>query len=71
MPFFNLGDLWSSFDEWSAYGAGVPLRLPSGETIVQYYVPYLSALQIYVHPGSSFFSNKRYVFYVLLGLLCI
>lgn len=23
MPFFDLGDLWESFNEWSAYGAGV------------------------------------------------
>lgn len=59
MTFFNLGDLWRSFDEWSAYGAGVPLKLPSGETIVQYYVPYLSALQIYTHPGASVFHYKR------------
>lgn len=59
MPFFNLSDLWSSFDEWSAYGAGVPLNLPSGETIVQYYVPYLSALQIYLHPGCNLLSKHR------------
>lgn len=59
MPFFNLGDLWRSFDEWSAYGAGVPLVLPCGETIVQYYVPYLSALQIYLQPGCTLLSNKR------------
>ncbi|KAI5070609.1 hypothetical protein GOP47_0014952 [Adiantum capillus-veneris] len=60
IPFFSLGDLWHSFDEWSAYGAGVPLKLPGGETIVQYYVPYLSALQIYMPLGSGVFAtNKR------------
>ncbi|MCO5563809.1 hypothetical protein L7F22_017458 [Adiantum nelumboides] len=59
IPFFSLGDLWRSYDEWSAYGAGVPLKLPSGETIVQYYVPYLSALQIYMQPGSGVSFNKR------------
>lgn len=59
MPYFNLGDLWTSFDEWSAYGAGVPLSLPSGETVVQYYVPYLSALQIYLRSGCSLFSKTR------------
>ncbi len=49
-PFFSLGDLWDSFDEWSAYGAGVPLILNGYENVVQYYVPYLSALQLYTIP---------------------
>lgn len=57
VPFFTLGDLWNSFDEWSAYGAGVPITLPSGETLLQYYVPYLSALQIY--ENSTVCSEKR------------
>ena len=57
--FFNLGDLWASFDEWSVYGAGVPLVLPCGETIMQYYVPYLSALQIY-------HTSKRYIYIYIL-----
>ncbi|XP_024400844.1 uncharacterized protein [Physcomitrium patens] len=47
-PYFNLRDLWDSFDEWSAYGCGVPLMLNGDESAVQYYVPYLSALQLYV-----------------------
>ncbi|KAH7676504.1 hypothetical protein IHE45_07G020800 [Dioscorea alata] len=47
-PYFNLEDLWESFAEWSAYGAGVPLVLNGRDSVVQYYVPYLSALQIYV-----------------------
>ncbi|XP_024394749.1 uncharacterized protein [Physcomitrium patens] len=50
-PYFNLGDLWDSFDEWSAYGAGVPLTLNGDESVVQYYVPYLSALQLYTVPS--------------------
>lgn len=45
--YFNLGDLWDLFNEWSAYGVGVPILFPGGETVVQYYVPYLSAIQIY------------------------
>lgn len=48
---FNLGDLWDSFDECSAYGIGVPLMLNGDESVVQYYVPYLSALQLYRAPG--------------------
>lgn len=44
---FSLGDLWDQYYEWSAYGLGVPVHLATGETAVQYYVPYLSAIQIY------------------------
>ncbi|XP_058097767.1 uncharacterized protein LOC131242857 isoform X2 [Magnolia sinica] len=47
IEYFTLGDLWDRYDEWSAYGAGAPIILNSGETVVQYYVPYLSAIQIY------------------------
>ncbi|PHT35703.1 hypothetical protein CQW23_23403 [Capsicum baccatum] len=46
VEYFKLVDLWNCFDEWSAYGAGIPIRLDTGETLVQYYVPYLSAIQI-------------------------
>ncbi|KAL7240349.1 hypothetical protein ACSBR2_006074 [Camellia fascicularis] len=46
-PYFVLGDLWESFKEWSAYGVGVPLILNDSDSVVQYYVPYLSAIQIY------------------------
>lgn len=46
-PYFVLGDLWESFKEWSAYGAGVPLILNNTDCVVQYYVPYLSGIQIY------------------------
>ncbi|KAK7342232.1 hypothetical protein VNO80_25176 [Phaseolus coccineus] len=52
VEYFTLGDLWNQFDEWSAYGAGVPISLSNGETLVQYYVPYLSAIQIFT--SSSF-----------------
>lgn len=46
-PYFMLGDLWEAFKEWSAYGAGVPLVLNGSDCVVQYYVPYLSGIQIY------------------------
>ncbi|XP_055802115.1 uncharacterized protein LOC129871241 [Solanum dulcamara] len=52
IEYFTLSDLWNCFDEWSAYGAGVPIRLDSGETLVQYYVPYLSAIQIFTSSSS-------------------
>nr|DAD38171.1 TPA_asm: hypothetical protein HUJ06_008812 [Nelumbo nucifera] len=50
-PYFSLGDLWESFKEWSAYGAGVPLLLNGSDSVVQYYVPYLSGIQLYIDPS--------------------
>ncbi|XP_039035000.1 uncharacterized protein LOC120171360 isoform X1 [Hibiscus syriacus] len=52
VEFFTLGDLWNCYDEGSAYGAGVPIVLNNGETLVQYYVPYLSAIQIFTSNSS-------------------
>ncbi|XP_051145694.1 uncharacterized protein LOC127261395 [Andrographis paniculata] len=52
-PFFVLGDLWESFKEWSAYGVGVPLILNDRDGVIQYYVPYLSGIQLYVDPSKS------------------
>ncbi|GMI73470.1 hypothetical protein HRI_001016300 [Hibiscus trionum] len=49
-PYFVLGDLWESFKEWSAYGVGVPLILNDCDSVVQYYVPYLSGIQLYADP---------------------
>ncbi|XP_021730287.1 uncharacterized protein LOC110697236 [Chenopodium quinoa] len=49
--YFVLGDLWESFKEWSAYGAGVPLLLNGSDSVVQYYVPYLSGIQLYIDPS--------------------
>ncbi|OMO53589.1 hypothetical protein CCACVL1_28528 [Corchorus capsularis] len=50
-PYFVLDDLWESFKEWSAYGAGVPLVLNGSESVMQYYVPYLSGIQLYIDPS--------------------
>ncbi|XP_050219561.1 uncharacterized protein LOC126669954 [Mercurialis annua] len=50
-PYYVLGDLWESFKEWSAYGAGVPLLLNGSESVIQYYVPYLSGIQLYIDPA--------------------
>jgi hypothetical protein len=46
-PPFLLGDLWASLEDASAYGAGVPIVINGDEDVVQYYVPYLSAIQLY------------------------
>ncbi|KAJ6842536.1 uncharacterized protein M6B38_301635 [Iris pallida] len=52
---FSLGDLWDQYYEWSAYGLGVPVHLATGKTVVQYYVPYLSAIQIYTNKSNVAF----------------
>ncbi|CAN7003983.1 unnamed protein product [Brassica oleracea var. botrytis] len=51
--YFVLEDLWESFAEWSAYGAGVPLHMDGSDSTVQYYVPYLSGIQLYVLDPSN------------------
>ncbi|XP_072967443.1 uncharacterized protein [Typha angustifolia] len=58
-PYFCLGDLWEAFNEWSAYGAGVPLVLNGSDSVVQYYVPYLSAIQIYADPSRTVLRLRR------------
>ncbi|GAA0185233.1 hypothetical protein LIER_32521 [Lithospermum erythrorhizon] len=52
-PYYILGDLWESFREWSAYGAGVPLVLNGSDSVIQYYVPYLSGIQLYMDPSKA------------------
>ncbi|XP_065875299.1 uncharacterized protein [Euphorbia lathyris] len=60
VEFFTLSDLWNCYDEWSAYGAGVPIFLDHGETLVQYYVPYLSAIQIFTsNPSVNGFREEN------------
>lgn len=58
-PYFILGDLWESFKEWSAYGAGVPLVLNESDSVVQYYVPYLSGIQLYIDPSRPVTRQRR------------
>ncbi|XP_068639876.1 uncharacterized protein [Aristolochia californica] len=53
VEYFKLDDLWACYDEWSAYGAGVPILLKGEETVIQYYVPYLSAMQIFTSSANS------------------
>ncbi|XP_047940387.1 uncharacterized protein LOC125187793 isoform X1 [Salvia hispanica] len=51
--YFTLGDLWNSYDEWSACGAGVPVVSDDGQKLIQYFVPYLSAIQIFTSTSSA------------------
>ncbi|XP_023762811.1 uncharacterized protein LOC111911254 [Lactuca sativa] len=60
-PYFVLGDLWESFKEWSAYGAGVPLILNDSDSVVQYYVPYLSGIQLYSDPLKSSTKSRQHI----------
>jgi len=48
MPFFGLGDLWESFNEWSAYGAGVAIVLNGRKTVMQYYISYIFSFNLYL-----------------------
>lgn len=57
--YFTLNDLWESFREWSAYGAGVPLVLNSSDSVVQYYVPYLSVIQLYGESSAKLNAKSR------------
>uniref|UniRef100_A0A162A482 Uncharacterized protein n=1 Tax=Daucus carota subsp. sativus TaxID=79200 RepID=A0A162A482_DAUCS len=59
-PFYNLGDLWESLKEWSVYGAGVPMIIKETDSVVQYYVPYLSGLQLYADPSKRPANNSEY-----------
>ncbi|KAL8490589.1 hypothetical protein ACS0TY_022556 [Phlomoides rotata] len=57
-PYFILADLWESFREWSVYGAGVPLVLNGTDSVIQYYVPSLSGIQLYVDPSRNVMEQR-------------
>ncbi|KAJ8547397.1 hypothetical protein K7X08_010983 [Anisodus acutangulus] len=57
--YYCLGDLWESFSEWSVYGVGVPILLNGKDSIIQYYVPFLSGIQLYVDPSKPSTRLKR------------
>nr|VDC82837.1 unnamed protein product [Brassica rapa] len=57
--YFLLNDLWDSFEEWSAYGVGVPLLLNGVDSVVQYYVPYLSGIQLYEDPSRRASASRK------------
>ncbi|XP_047976159.1 uncharacterized protein LOC125218518 [Salvia hispanica] len=59
-PYFILGDLWESFREWSVYGVGVPLLWNDSDSVVQYYVPSLSGIQLYIDPTRPVVEHRRH-----------
>nr|GMD68405.1 cleavage stimulating factor 64 [Ipomoea batatas] len=56
---FTLGYLWDCYEEWSVYGVGIPVILNSGVSVTQYYVPYLSAIQIYTNKPQQTSRNQK------------
>jgi len=44
---YALSDLFAAFEEPSAFGIEVPLRLSPSQIVSQYYVPFLSGMQLY------------------------
>ncbi|XP_022994638.1 uncharacterized protein LOC111490289 isoform X2 [Cucurbita maxima] len=60
IQYFTLGELWDCYNEWSAYGAGIPIQSNGSETAMQFYVPYLSAIQIYTSKPVAPPRNRRY-----------
>ncbi|KAF8085528.1 hypothetical protein N665_0665s0037 [Sinapis alba] len=59
--YFRLSELWDCFDELSAYGLGSKVELNSGESVMQYYVPYLSAIQLYTSKSPAVSRNHSEV----------
>eukprot|EP00270_Netrium_digitus_P010884 TRINITY_DN3409_c0_g2_i1.p1 TRINITY_DN3409_c0_g2~~TRINITY_DN3409_c0_g2_i1.p1 ORF type:complete len:322 (+),score=20.62 TRINITY_DN3409_c0_g2_i1:134-1099(+) len=59
VPFFFLGDVWDCFEEWSVYGLGVPMRCGDDESAIQYFVPYLSGIQLYSRTGMRQDAERR------------
>ncbi|XP_022755263.1 uncharacterized protein LOC111303343 [Durio zibethinus] len=47
IEYYSLADLWNCYEEWSAYGVATQVVKGSGESITQYFAPYLSGIQIY------------------------
>ena len=48
------------------YEAGVPLVLDQSDYVVQYYVPYLSAIQLYAHSAEKATAKPRYCHFMCL-----
>lgn len=58
VDYFTLGDLWDQYYEYSVCGLGIPVHIANEDSVVQYYVPHLSGIQLYT---SKSISNLRNV----------
>lgn len=59
---YALSELFAAFDEPSAFGAEVPLRLHNTQDVSQYYVPFLSGVQLYVRESDDADGGERLAF---------
>ncbi|CAN1150805.1 hypothetical protein LINPERPRIM_LOCUS17993 [Linum perenne] len=59
VDYFTLGDLWECYNEFSAYGVRTKVSLDNGNTVYQYYVPFLSGIQIYLKESSASRNDPR------------
>jgi len=61
---YALSELFAAFEEPSAFGAEVPLRLQDTQDVSQYYVPFLSGVQLYVREeeGEQARASERLAF---------
>ncbi|CAN0854870.1 hypothetical protein LINGRAHAP2_LOCUS6046 [Linum grandiflorum] len=53
IDYFTLADLWSCYEEFSAYGAETTVLLNGDDYVTQYYAPYLSGIQLYTNKPFS------------------
>lgn len=67
IEYFRLSDLWDCFDELSAYGLGSKVDLNNGESVMQYYVPYLSAIQIYTNKSPAISRFDHFLVFRSIG----
>ncbi|GAA0170499.1 hypothetical protein LIER_24742 [Lithospermum erythrorhizon] len=59
VEYFTLQDFFECYEEWSVFGVGAPLLLNNEEEVVQYFIPYLSAVQIFtIKPFSDARSSQ-------------
>lgn len=70
IEYFTLKDLWDCFNEWSAYGVGTPVTLESGDTVINYYVPYLSAIQLYTNKSVAASQYVEQCLIVIIYQMC-
>ena len=63
---FLLSELWKAYATWSGFGAESPFILENGNTVIQFYHPTLSALQIYT---TQPYTSLRYIHHLSQRLL--
>ncbi|KAK1388210.1 hypothetical protein POM88_016388 [Heracleum sosnowskyi] len=57
--YFTLRDLWLSFEQWSAYGAKTKVTVENKGDVDQFFVPSLSAIQIFTNKPHESIRHPR------------